>query len=551
MESDRVAVGFIGEGGSALGEWHEAMRVAAAKQVPLIAYIENNRWALGTHVSESSPVRLFSDAAAGYGIPGLTVYGNDPEEIYAATKWAAARARAGEGPTLIELATYRGCGHAHHDEPRFAGDPSRPGSGYEHADERSAWQAADPIDTYAARLIESGLIDEAALREMQTEILRQVQAAAETVEAMPWPDPRPQTERVFVARRDPVSVLASDATQAMTYDAAVRTGLVQAMDADPRIHILGEDVGGRYGGAFGLTQGALGSHPERVHNMPIAEGGIINAATGMALEGLRPIVEMQFATFLASGWNALVNNLAKLHARYLDEPLHVVIRLPYGAATKDREVMMGGGPFHSQCPEGALLSYPGLKIVAPSDPYDARGMLNAAIRDGNPVIVLEHKGLYSFFSQGWKQDVPTDPNFEVPFGRAAVRREGTDLSIVTYGSMRWAAEQAAHLLADEGISCEVVDLRTIVPFDQDTVFGSVRKTGGLLVVEEGGYSGGIGRDIIGRVSADSDTLYSLEGVVEHVAAPDQPFPYSPPMEYGHLPNVGHVIDAARRIVAAK
>lgn len=552
IDAPLVAIAFIGEGGSSLGEWHEAMRIAAATKAPLVSIVSKNQWALGTHNSEAAPLDKYSDSAAAYGIPGITIYGNDPEEVFAATRWATERARAGNGPTLIELSTYRRCGHAHHDEVRFAAADS-PSSGYEYLSERNAWESADPIETYAANLISDSIISVEEFSQMRDQAVATIHEAAGEVEKMPWPRPTTQCDRVLVPRprysRTDQASPDKSSTSDLTYDGSIRATLVQSLESDPNVYLIGEDIGGRYGGAFGITQAAASKFPNRVINMPIAEGGIINAAAGMALEGLKVIAEIQFDAFLASGWNALTNNLAKLHYRYFDYPLHVVIRLPYGAATKDREVMLGGGPFHSQCPEGAILSYPGLNIVAPSDPYDAKGILNALIRDGNPGIFLEHKGLYSFFSRDWKEPVPSDPNFEIPLGRAVVRRTGSDMTIVTYGAMRWTAEQAAEKLAQEGISCEVVDLRSLVPLDKETVLNSIRKTGALLMLEEGSKSGGVGRNIISLACTDYQTLYSLNMPVEHVAAPDQPVPYSPPLEYSHLPNVEDVLRSARRLYA--
>jgi 2-oxoisovalerate dehydrogenase E1 component beta subunit len=252
---------------------------------------------------------------------------------------------------------------------------------------------------------------------------------------------------------------------------------------------------------------------------------------------------MQFADFLATGFNALVNNAAKIYWRYR-KPVPMVVRLPYGAASKGSQALLGGGPFHSQCPEAWFVRTPGWKIVAPAFPSDAKGLMAAAVRDPNPVLYLEAKGLYSFFSRDLREEVPIGIGFEVPIGKAKVRRAGGEITCVAYGSMVFAALDAAEALAREGISMEVIDLRTLVPLDEETVLQSVRKTHRLLIVHEDSKRGGFGAEIAAMIAERE--LWSLEAPVIRVAAPDTPVPYSPPLEYAFLPRCELIVAAARR-----
>jgi pyruvate/2-oxoglutarate/acetoin dehydrogenase E1 component/TPP-dependent pyruvate/acetoin dehydrogenase alpha subunit len=542
---DRVCLACIGEGGSSLGEWHESVNLAAVRRLPIVFVLQNNRWALGTSVVEQSAAARFALRADGYGMPGATVFGNDPDEVAAACAWAAERARAGEGPALVELMTYRRSGHAHHDDDRFHGTPTVPG--YEIEAERRRWEAADPIALYEERLTALGILDAAAARSMRELAVASVAAAAEVAASAPWPAPDSYRERVYASRRVEAPAPASaPATRRMAYDEAVRQALVEAMEDDPTVLVLGEDVGGRYGGAFGVTRGLAKQFGDgRCLNMPIAESAIVGCGVGAALSGLRPVVEMQFADFLASGFNALVNNAAKVHWRW-GRAVPMVVRLPYGGATGTMERLLGGGPYHSQCPEMWFVRTPGWKIVAPSTPRDAKGLLNAALRDENPVLFLEAKGLYGFFRTDLREEVPLGRDFEVPIGQAAVRREGTDLSILTYGAMTWTALAAAEQLAAQGVSAEVVDLRTLVPLDEATIEASVKKTSRALLLHEDTRRGGFGGELAALLS--DRLFYFLDAPIRRVAAPDTPVPYSPPLEYDYLPKAEQVVAAALDLV---
>jgi pyruvate/2-oxoglutarate/acetoin dehydrogenase E1 component/TPP-dependent pyruvate/acetoin dehydrogenase alpha subunit len=542
-KEDRVFLSIMGEGGTSLGEWHEAVTLATAQRLNLIFVIENNHWALGTHWSEQTAAPRFALKAAGYGIPGVTVFGNDPDEVAAASTWAAERARSGKGPALIELATYRRSGHAHHDDDRFHGAGGI--KGYEVAEERALWEAADPIALYEKRLKDEGLLDAKKLAEVRISVAKRVAAVAKAAETAPWPTADDVNDRVYAERIDPTPGPASGQEKLMSYDEAIRQALIEAMERDPRVFVLGEDVGGRYGGAFGVTRGLVKQFGlERCLNTPIAESAIIGCGVGAAIAGMRPVVEMQFADFVACGFNALVNNAAKVHWRF-GRAVPMVVRLPYGGATGTGGKLLGGGPYHSQCPEAWFLRVPGLKIVAPSTAADAKGLLTAAIRDNNPVIFLEAKGLYGIFSPERSEKVPVG-DFEVPIGKGVIRRAGRDITVITYGAMVYVALAAAESLSRDGVELEVIDLRSIVPLDEDLVLKSVAKTHRAIVLHEDTRRGGVGAEVAALLAEKS--IFDLEAPVVRVAAPDMPAPYSPPLESAYLPAPRDVIAAARAMM---
>ncbi|HUN66859.1 MAG TPA: alpha-ketoacid dehydrogenase subunit beta [Bacteroidota bacterium] len=320
----------------------------------------------------------------------------------------------------------------------------------------------------------------------------------------------------------------------LTYIEAISEGLREEMRRDPTVFLIGEDIG-EFGGAFKVTRGFLEEFSaERVIDSVLAEGAIIGAATGAALAGLRPVAEMQFADFISNGFNQIVNISAKYHYRNF-VPVPMVVRLPSGGGIR-------GGPFHSVNPEAWFLHVPGLKIVAPSTPADAKGLLVSAIRDPNPVLYFEHKFLYRH-SRG----EVAEGLYEVPIGKADVKRTGTDLTIITYhAGVHWALE-AASALAEHGIECEVVDLRSLVPLDRETILLSVRKTGRALIVHEANITGGVGAEIAAIIAAGA--FEHLDAPVRRLAAPDTPVPYAAPLEEAFLPNVAKVREAAERLLA--
>ncbi len=315
-----------------------------------------------------------------------------------------------------------------------------------------------------------------------------------------------------------------------TYVEAVRQGIWEEMERDPDVFLIGEDLG-VYGGAFKVTLGMLERFGERrVIDTPISESAIVGAAIGASFMGLRPVAEMQFADFISCAFDQIVNFAAKCRYRW-NAPAPIVVRAPSGGG-------IHGGPFHSQNPEAWFCHTPGLKVIAPATAYDAKGLIKSAIRDNDPVIFFEHKALY----RRVKEDLP-EQEYTVPIGKARVFREGRDLTVVTYGAMVYAAEEAANELAREGISMEIVDLRTLLPIDEETILASVRKTSKAILLHEATLTGGIGGELAARIAEKA--FEHLDGPVLRIAAPDCPVPYSPPLEDAFLPNARKVIEKAR------
>jgi 2-oxoisovalerate dehydrogenase E1 component beta subunit len=320
----------------------------------------------------------------------------------------------------------------------------------------------------------------------------------------------------------------------VTYLEAIRQGIWEEMERDPNVFLLGEDIG-VYGGAFKVTAGMLEHFGERrVVDTPLAESAVVGAAIGASFLGLRPVAEMQFADFISCGFDQIVNYAAKCRYRW-NAPVPIVVRAPSGGG-------IHGGPFHSQNPEAWFTHVPGLKVVTPATAYDAKGLIKASIRDNDPVVFFEHKALYRRI----KEDIP-EGDYTVPLGKARVFRAGTDLSIITYGAMVYVAQEAAETLEKEGVSVEIIDLRTLLPLDEDTVLESVRKTSRVIVLHEDTLTGGFGGEIAARISERAFEF--LDAPVVRLAAPDTPVPYSPPLEDAFLPNTEKLIEKARWLSA--
>jgi 2-oxoisovalerate dehydrogenase E1 component beta subunit len=331
-----------------------------------------------------------------------------------------------------------------------------------------------------------------------------------------------------------MTTITAPATGEITYLEAISQALDEEMARDERVFILGEDVG-QYGGAFRITEGFLDKYGEwRILDTPLAESGFVGAAIGAAMMGMRPVVEMQFADFISCAFDQITEVAAKNHYRW-GAAVPMVIRAPFGGGVH-------GGPFHSECPEGWFFHSPGLKLVAPSTPYDAKGLLKAAIRDPNPVIYFEHKFLYRRI----KATLPKD-DFIVPIGKADVKRRGKDISVITYGAMVHLALEAAEMLDKEGIDLEVVDLRTLVPLDKEAIYSSVRKTSKAIVLHEDNKTGGIGAEVAALLA--EECFDSLDGPIVRIAAPDTPVPFSTPLEEFFLPKTADIVAAARTLAA--
>ncbi len=563
--SGRVAFSFIGEGGSSLGEWHEAINLCAARNLPAVFCIENNQTALSTPVHEQSAVRVFADKAIGYGVAGITVDGTDPEAVFAAFTWAAERAREGRGPALIELVAMRMCGHAHHDDMLYLGKepasswdyPPVSEGGYANRELYDFWAKRDPIKTYAARLEAEGVIGHEELGGLKAEAEALVEAQARAVIEAPWPKPEDAGVGVFQdeAPRVRVEVLGEErwkvdfapalppAEPALPFDKkgntfleAVMLGVGDALRNDPRVFLYGQDVGGNYGNAFLLLRPLLKEFGDRILNSPLAEGAILAVCVGAALAGQRPIGEMQFNDFVATGFNQLVNNAAKTRYRW-GAGVPMVVRMPWGG-------LRHAGPYHSQNTEPWFYRTPGLKIVVPSTPEDARGLMAAAVADPDPVLYYEHIALYR--DPRIKQALPKEPPAPTPIGKAALRRAGDDLAIISYGAYVHYALRVADTLAADGIQASVLDLRTLVPLDRATVLQVVRHCNKVLIVHEDSRTGGIGESLAAIIQEEA--FESLDAPVRILGALDTPVPYSPPMEHVFLASEAEIERAARLLV---
>jgi 2-oxoisovalerate dehydrogenase E1 component len=562
----RVALSFIGEGGSSLGEWHEAINLCAARRLPAIFCVQNNQTALSTPVADQSAVRVFADKAAGYGIPGITIDGTDADAIAAAFAWAAERARAGKGPALIELVCMRMCGHAHHDDMLYLGRdspsswtyPPLTDQGYADRDLHAYWSARDPLTTYAARLQAEGVIQDGDLERIQQEVDALVGREAQAVIDAPWPDPAGSGEgvlagepaRVRIEVLDPAVRGAIDYAPALpplepnaprdpkgsTFLEAVTMGVADALRGDDRAFVFGEDVGGKYGNAFLLLRPLLKEFGARIVNSPLAEGAVIGACVGAALAGRRPIGEMQFNDFVATGFNQLVNNAAKIRYRW-GGSVPMVLRMPWGG-------LRHAGPYHSQNTEAWFYRTPGLKIVVPSTPSDARALMAAAVADPDPVLYYEHIALYR--DPRIKERLAAERPEPLPIGRAALRRAGDDLAIISYGAYVHTALSIAERLEKDGIATAVLDLRTLAPLDKAAVLAVARHCNRVLIVHEDTRTGGIGESLAAIIQEEA--FESLDAPVRVIGALDTPVPYSPPLEAVFLPGEAEIERAARLLV---
>jgi 2-oxoisovalerate dehydrogenase E1 component len=564
--SGRIGVSYIGEGGTSLGEWHEAINLCAARKLPAVFCVQNNQTALATPVADQSAVRVFAEKAAGYGIPGITIDGTDPECIAAAFAWAAERARAGEGPTLIELLCMRICGHAHHDDMLYLGKeppiswsyPPLTDAGYADRALYEFWSKRDPIATYAARLEEEGVIRDGDLDRFKTEAEIAVEREARRIIAAPWPEPELAGRGVFAGepprrkvevldpaervRRVPDGALAVEPAppfdaKGKTFLEAVMLGIRDALASDPRVFVYGEDVGGKYGNAFLLLRPLLAEFGDRILNSTLSEGAVLGVCVGAALAGQRPIGEIQFNDFVAMGFNQLVNNAAKIRYRW-GGSVPMVVRMPWGG-------LRHAGPYHSQNTEPWFYRTPGLKIVVPSTPADARALLASAVADPDPVLYYEHIALYR--DPRIKQVLPEEGPAPLPLGKAALRRDGGDLAIVSYGAYVHVAIRVAERLAEDSIDAAVLDLRSLAPLDRAALLALARRCGRLLIVHEDSRTGGIGESVAAVVQEEA--FEHLDAPVRIVGALDTPVPYSPPLEEAFLPSEEEVERAARLLLA--
>jgi len=529
---DRIVLCFFGDGATNTGNFHESLNMASAWRLPVVYVVENNLYGMSVPFQKISAMPDIAARAAAYDIPGVVVDGMDPVAVFEAVSAAVERARRGEGPTLIECKTYRWYGHSRSD-PRK----------YRTKEEEQYWRDRDPLKTLRARLVEGGLASEGEVDAVEERAERAIEQATEFALASPMPDPAEVEQDVYVLTETPPSEIERErrlrervrenpeGMPVIPFWQAVRDAQREEMLRDPKVFVMGEDVG-LYGGAYGATRGLYEEFgDERVKDTPISEALIGGAAVGAAMTGLRPVAELMYVDFTPLAMDQLANQGAK--NRYMfggKTRVPMVIRTEGGAG---RSI----AAHHSQSLEALWAHFPGIYLVMPSTPYDAKGLLKSAIRDDNPVMFIEHKMLY-----GMQGPVPTE-EYTIPLGVADVKREGTDVSVVTYSRMVHRALEAAEKLAEEGISVEVVDLRTLKPLDMETIVASVRKTGRVVGVTEAYKTGSFLSEVIARIN---ETAFDwLDAPVVRVAARDVPVPMSETLEDEAIPGVEAIIAGIR------
>ncbi len=505
-KTERVAATFTGDGSTSEGDFHEALNLAAVWKLPVIFVIENNQYGLSTPTREQYACRRLSDRALGYGMPGETVDGNDILAVYDAVTVAANRARAGDGPTLLEFETFRMRGHE-----------EASGTAYVPPKLFEEWAKKDPVARFETLLKAKGVISSFEIETLRESLKAEVDRLAD--EALETPEPKSTRAKeiaaVYAEAPAPVPPDPNARAREIRYIDAISEGLAVGMRRDPRIVLMGQDIA-EYGGAFKVTKGFVEEFGRgRVRNTPIIESGILGAAMGLAIDGLVPVVEMQFADFITCGFNQIVNNLAKTHYRW-GTGIPCVIRAPSGGGT-------GAGPFHSQNVEAWFTHVAGLRVVAPATPEDAKGLLLASLAEPNPVLFLEHKLLY----RSLKGPVP-EGYFTTPIGKARIARPGRDLTIVAYGvAVHWALD-AAKTLSAEGFEIEVVDLRSLLSWDKETVLHSARRTARVLVLHEAPLTSGFGAEVAATVAQEA--FDDLDAPVTRLGGSDTPIPFAEALE---------------------
>ena len=527
---DRVGISFFGDGAASQGVVLEALNIAAVAKLPVVFICENNQWALSTSIQATLSVPDVAIRAQGFGLPSAIVDGQDALAMHAAAQEAVTRARAGGGPTLIEAKTYR-----FHTHSAFATKDLRA------ADEVAFWKSRDPIEILGAKLLDGGVLNADEAEALRAHEAALAQEAADFAVASPYPAPEEALTDVFLpAETESYSEPGHPATDAgvrqINMVEALNEALHEEMERDPTVFVMGEDIG-NIGGLFGVTGGLLERFgEERIREMPIAEPGYTGVGVGAAIAGAHPIVEIQVMDFLSLTMDQLANHAAKL--RYMTGGQASVPMVLRGV------VMTGIGlaAQHSQSLEAWVAHIPGLKVIMPSTPYDAKGLLKSAIRDGNPVVCFEKRLLYAATGP-----VPEE-EYLVPFGQAAVRRTGDDLTIVGSGLSAQMAIEAAETLAAEGIEAEVIDLRTLVPLDMDTIMESVAKTHRVIVANDGYRNCGFAAEVMARIMEQGFDY--LDAPVMRVTSEDVPIPCSEALEQVALVSTEKIATAARELLEA-
>ena len=509
-KENKVVVVFSGDGGASEGDFHEALNVASVWGLPVIFVIENNGYGLSTPSSEQFKFKRFVDKGPGYGMEAKRVDGNNILQVYETMTTLANSIRKKPRPVLVEMLTFRMRGHEE-------------ASGTKYVPEKlmQKWAKKDPVDNFRQFLHKEGVIDDKTDAEIRNRIKPDIEKGLELAfaEIPPVADSTAELGDVYSPyQQQVIGPPEHGPSSEKRFVDAISDGIRQSMEKYENLLLMGQDVA-EYGGVFKVTEGFVETFgKDRIRNTPLCESAIIGAALGLSVVKFKAIVEMQFADFVTCGFNQIVNNLAKSHYRW-GQHADVVIRMPTGAG-------VGAGPFHSQSNEAWFTHTPGLKVVYPSNPYDAKGLINAAIEDPNPVMFFEHKMLY----RSLQETVPDD-YYTVSIGEARLVREGEDLSIITYGAgVHWALQALEEM---EDISADVLDLRSLLPWDQQAVENTVRKTSKVIILHEDCLTGGIGGEIAAWIAENCFT--SLDAPVTRVGSLDTPVPFSVNLEQNFLP----------------
>ncbi|MBC7875158.1 MAG: dehydrogenase, partial [Ferruginibacter sp.] len=513
----KISMAFTGEGGTSEGDFHEALNVAAVWDLPVIFVIENNGYGLSTPVSEQYRCFSLVERARGYGMEGVRIDGNNILEVYETIKGVREYCISNQKPYLVECMTFRMRGHE-----------EASGTKYVPKHLFDLWEQKDPIKNYENYLIGQGFVSEQSVTDIRNDLKEYIEAELKIGYASaPMLADSDEEQRDLYAKRDDynkpaVKIIDHSGTKAVTtgipregirFIDGIKEGLYQSMQQHPHLVLMGQDIA-EYGGAFKITEGFSDAFGKaRVRNTPICESAIVGAALGLSLEGFKAIMEMQFADFVTVGFNQIINNLAKLHYRW-GQNADVVIRMPTGGG-------VGAGPFHSQSNEAWFAHTPGLKLVYPSTPIDAKGLLIAAINDPNPVLYFEHKALYRSISGSVPEEY-----FEIEIGKARLVQDGEDISVITYGAgVHWAMDFAKN---HPQISFYILDLRTLLPLDYPAIKSAVQATGKVLLLHEDTLTGGIGGEIAAWIAENCFEL--LDAPVCRCASLDTPIPFNVELE---------------------
>ncbi len=519
----QVALAFSGEGGTSEGDFHEALNVAAVWDLPVIFLVENNGYGLSTTTAEQFRCRQVADKGIGYGMKSVVVDGNNILEVYRTLRDLAAAMRQDPHPVLVECMTFRMRGHE-----------EASGIKYVPKELLAHWAQKDPVEQYERYLLDEGILTPALRESVRQGIRAELEAAWQQTISEPDPEPDAAAELadVYAPFEHPAGegpAAERPRTEKRFID-AISDGLRQAMERHDRLVLMGQDIA-EYGGVFKITQGFVEQFgKERVRNTPLCESAIVGTALGLSLRGFKSMVEMQFADFVTCGFNQIVNNLAKIHYRW-GACADVVIRMPAGGG-------VGAGPFHSQSNEAWFVHTPGLKVVYPSTPFDAKGLLLAAFEDPNPVLFFEHKALY----RSQSAQVPDEP-YTLPIGKARLVRQGSALSVITYGmGVHWALQ----VCEEEGIDAAILDLRTLLPLDHEAIARTVRETNRVLILHEDTLVGGIGGELAAWIAAE--LFEHLDAPILRAAGLDTPVPFARSLEEQFLP-VERFREQLRRLAA--